>query len=273
MSSILSTGLDSTQRVRPQYNAGREKTEGEEGREKAGGPPPPNTDTYSPSAAAVAMSILSEEAEEATATEAESTEVAAEETLFDYMDGTPVDEELEELDEFLASIDETVMDEVDGDDVEVDSDDVEVDGDDVEVDGDDVDVDTDDSSEVATDDVERVHGFARSITDADLAAMKYAMMTLQMSSYGYSSDSLFDYMDEDTANKISDWFSDSSSTTDEVDDLLSALESLFPSSTTETEDTDEDVEVDSDVIDPVEDSEEVDSDVIDSVEDSEIEED
>lgn len=132
---------------------------------------------------------------------------------------------------------------VDGDELDVDEEDLEVDGDELDVE-DELEVE----EEVLVDDRVCVNGYYCPKSEVDLLAMKYAMLDIQIAAMGISSESLFDYIGDDTVTaKMSEWFSDTSytdyftdtedTTSSTLSDLLEAL--LGGTSTDSTESTEE----------------------------------
>lgn len=218
-------GVTSSNTTRSAESKKEEKTEG--GRPA---PKPLAQDSYVPSSAALLLMSETEEPAEVSEDVASDMDIDVE-TNGDVNGDIDVDAD----DDIDGDID---ADDVDGD-IDVDADD-DIDGD-IDVDGTEADSDVDVSEDVETTTVNRVNGYSRSLSDLDLATLKYTMMSLQMvNTYGATS-TLFDYIGDTSINSTFDsWFdsaddsSDSSSlfnTSSSTYDFSTLLDSLFGSST------------------------------------------
>lgn len=241
ISMLKALGFSNTSSTQKSNAVSKEK---EEQREKEQGVKSPNRDTveFSANARVLINSMVEAEASAVAEVSGETTDPVA---VADY------EEVAEEV-----QVDGDELD-VDGDELDVDGDELDIEGDEtvVELDGDELDVEAEDTEVDGTEDttkseVERVHGYARSLSEADLLSMKYAMMSIQASAFSSETSSLFDYLSSSSGN--SNWFEDTGATdSSTLTDLLDSLNNWTSGNTdvdtdTEVDDVETDVETDVD---------------------------
>lgn len=255
MTSMYGLGQSTVSRT-----SSTEKTEAKGKTEEAGRrpPPPPKYDSCSFSEEAMAtMSLSCEESQE------------CQETILDYMDEdldydalgiSEEDMDFSEMDAFedIDYVSDEELDQLEESE-ELDTD-LDIDEDvEIEEDGEvqeDAEV-TEDTDVTSSETMERVHGYASSISGEDWEMLQIAYQANQM--LIWEGSSLFDYLDSSTSTN---WFdTDWTSTNTSSFDWDSLLASLTAGSTTteDTEDTDEVEDVDSvdeiDEVDEIDDSE------------------